>query len=213
MKGSMVLGVMACLAVGQLAIADITNVSGPMSSRSESAAIIGAPTFATNSAATNEAQQGFNERQNTFLNAAVSVDNNAQIANGGIVAGGQFVSSHMIFLNNPGGGRITHNNVVWTFDGDILGVMSNGNGGLEIASTSVLGSQTTTYPGSTFNARGMEGNDSYTVNGNMLTVNMTVTQPGDWIRVVTASPVPAPGAAILAALGMPVVSWMKRRKR
>ncbi len=34
----------------------------------------------------------------------------------------------------------------------------------------------------------MEGGDSYSVAGNQITVNMIVSQPGDWIRVVTAVP-------------------------
>ncbi len=205
-KASLALGLMVCLGVGSVASADITGVSGPMSTRGVAAMEIAAPAFATNAAATNEAQQGFNEQQDILLTTDVAVD-------GGMISSGTWVSSHMIFLNNPGGGRITHNDVVWTFDGDVLGVMSNSNGGLEMASTSILGSTTTTYPGSTFNARGFEGNDDYTISGNTLTVDMTVTQPGDWIRVVTASPVPAPGAALLAAFGLPIAGLAKRRKR
>jgi len=64
-------------------------------------------------------------------------------------------------------------------------VISQQNGQRE-ANSNYLGAAGTFYPRA-FGNRGMEANDSYIINGNQLTVNMQVTEPGDWIRVITAS--------------------------
>jgi hypothetical protein len=85
--------------------------------------------------------------------------------------------------------------------------MSDRHGDLEAASTGILGALGTTYPATGFAARGMEsgGNgiydDSYSIAGKFLTVDMYVSQPGDWIRVVTA-PVPVPAAAWMGLMLM-----------
>jgi hypothetical protein len=129
--------------------------------------------------AVNEHQQAFNERQNVPLAAPLAVD-------GGFIAAGTVVNSHMIFLNTEGDVGAVDDGVEWTFNGPILGVMSDQGGTLEAASSPILGAPGTTYPGA-FPYRGMEPRDSYTVAGNKITVNMGVSEPGDWIRVVTAA--------------------------
>jgi hypothetical protein len=58
----------------------------------------------------------------------------------------------------------------------------------------------------------MEGNrgtvgpwprDGYSISDNVLNVGMSVTEPGDWIRVVTApNPVPEPSTMILLGSGL-----------
>jgi hypothetical protein len=118
------------------------------------------------------------------------------IDGGGSIAMGTHVNSHMIFLNSLGTAALSYANVVWTFDGIILVVMSNGNGSFEVNSSFELGNSGTNYPMAPFNARGLEGNDSYVVAGNQITVNMLVTEPGDWIRVVTA--VSEPGTLLFS---------------
>ncbi len=173
--------------------------------------IISAPAFAIDDSpgAENSHQQAFNEIQGYILLADLSVD-------GGTILTGTTLDSHMIFLNTPGTSRTMDWSVDWTFDGDILGVMSDGWGALEVASSSFLGALDTTYPG-TLNGRGMEGSDSYLVSGNMITVSMLVTEPGDWIRVVTTStaPVPEPSTMILMGSGLfgLVVYNIRRRKQ
>ncbi len=205
-KIGVVAGVILAVGAAQSASAALVSVVGPNSSSGVAASIIGNPANALDSMATNQAQQGFDEAQNVLLGAAIAVDSPANS-----IAAGTRVNSQMIFLNKPSGqgGQLSQSNVVWTFDGPILGVMSDGIGQLEVNTTGILGAAGTNYPGATFAARGMENADSYSISGNTLTVNMAVSQPGDWIRVVTA--IPAPGAAILAMLGMPLIGWARRR--
>ena len=203
------------------ALTHVTQLSGD-SSFGESAAIISAPAAAMNSVAFNKAMQGFNEAQDVTLGPGVAVDG------GGTIAAGVVVNSHMIFLNKKDGvsGTLSHGNVRWAFDGLILGVMSDSTGSLEAASTSQLGAPGTTYD-APFTARGLEGipgngftaNDGYTVLGNAITVGMRVTQPGDWIRVLTISrqdpnfAVPEPTSMALFGLGVLGCGVVARRRR
>jgi hypothetical protein len=178
--------------------ADIVSVGAtPVSSAGIAASIISAPSLVENSLAFNSAQQGFNERQNVLLSANLQVD-------GGSIFAGTRVSSHMIFLNleDSRSGTLKHFGVEWEFDGEILGVMSDYLGNFETASTDFLGAVGTSYPATGFRARGMEGSDDYSIAGKFLTVDMYVSQPGDWIRVVTAAPVPVPAAAWMGLILM-----------
>ncbi len=209
MKLSPIFGFSAAFALSATAShAAIIGVAGPNSSAGAAAVEISAPPSIIDDApgAENLGQQGFNERQNVLLGSSINVD-------GGSVAAGTRVDSHMIFLNTAGNSpAVTHNGVVWSFSGTILGVMSDVGGTLEAASTAVLGAIGTTYP-SAFGNRGFEGADSYSVSGNQLTVNMRVTEPGDWIRVITASEVPVPGALPLMLAGIAGLGGLSRRRR
>jgi hypothetical protein len=159
--------------------------------------------------ATNTHQQAFNEQQNVLLTTNLGID-------GGSISSGTWVNSHMIFFNTQGNSTSTDANVKWTFDSIILGVMSDKPGNLEAASNGILGSLTTNYPGS-FGTRGLEGADSYSVAGNMITLTMRVSEPGDWIRVVTQgsgshSPVPEPGTILLLGTGLVgIVAWRRKK--
>lgn len=182
------------------AAAAILDVAGPMSFVGASglpelpganAAIVMPPADVCDDAAHAPGMRGFDEAQCVVLPERLWVD-------GGYIPEGTQVSSHMIFLNTgPGDERspAAHFDVTWVFDGPILGVMSSGRGGQEIVSSPFLGAPGTLYPTEPQIGRGLEDNnggsgpwshDGYTiVSPRMLRVGMSVTEPGDWIRVIT----------------------------
>lgn len=133
--------------------------------------------------ATNSNQQAFAEKQGVTLTRDIICDNK-------ILAEGETVNSHMIFYNENRSDVVKSDaDRVWTFDGEIICVMSSSNG-LDINnSNSLLAVPDTKYPG-TERGRGLEPNDDYTVNGNQISVSMTSGGSGDWIRVVTKSTTP-----------------------
>jgi hypothetical protein len=179
--------------------------------------IIAAPSQVTNTEAFNTIIQAFDEQQDVTLVDDLAVD-------GGTISAGTIVDSHMIFLNaennTPGlaFGLAGTPAVTFTFDGVILGVMSDREGNLEAASTPILGASGSTYE-APFAARGMESNDFinqandwYIVSGNTISLGMNVTQPGDWIRVVTAAPIPTPAAGLLLPVALGGMAALRRRK-
>lgn len=192
------------------ASATLISVTGPLSLRGGAPSIIVAPPDVNDGAASNIAQQGFDEVQNFVLVSSLAVD-------GGSIASGTTVSSHMIFLNNSSADGRTlneHIGVKWTFDGVILGVMSEYTGSFEIPSSPFLGAPGTLYPLAVFNARGIESDDSYSFIGNVLTFNSRIRQPGDWIRVITATnstDVPEP-TTLLLLTGASALFAARRRK-
>jgi hypothetical protein len=199
---------------------DILSVSGPDSLAGVAPAIIAAPSDALDDLVTNSGMQGFNEAQGAITTVAHGIDG------GGSIAIGTEVDSHMIFLNSEGGTFLSHFQVDWMFSRAILGVMSDRGGTLEAASTFELGAPGTNYtigPAgevAPFAARGIEaqGNGGGVTDGYLLLdpytlrVDMRVSEPGDWIRVVTSGPVvPVPGAALLGMLGLSVVGMKLRQ--
>ena len=189
--------------------AALISVSGAASSLGGNAEIISAPLNMGDDNATNQAQQGFNEIQNYLLTSDLQVDD-------GVISAGTTIDSHMIFLNTSVNTAASHIGVDWTFSGTILGVMSDYNGLLEAGSSSFLGASGTTYPGG-FSMRGLEGNlsncntqDCYSFFGDTLSLTMRVSEPGDWIRVITVSDnvsintaqVPEPSTLLIFSLGL-----------
>lgn len=200
----------------------LIGTNGSVSSAGGVASIIAAPPDVNDDAAFNDAIQAFNEIIGHVLTADLSVD-------GGIISKGTRVDSHMIFLNSgPGnsGALVEHgaggnrNTATFTFDGDILGVMSDGPGALEVASSPFLGAIGTLYPVAAFAARGLEGNPSdgrrnddwYEALGSTISLGMRVTEPGDWIRVVTVSTVPIPAALPLLGGGLAALGFFGWRR-
>lgn len=180
---------------------------------SEGGIIIDAPDSTAVNATVSDLMQGFNEKQNVFLQEDLEVDFN------NFIAAGTEVNSHMIFLDGPGRIR-TEQTAEWLFDGEILGIMSDPSGNLEAASNSILGAQGTQY--GSFRARGLEAGserNGYSVDGNKLNLTMAVTSPGDWIRVVTKAnptqsvPEPASILGLLAVGAFGTASTLKRKKK
>ena len=147
-------------------------------------------------------QFGFNETQGVVLNRTIDV-------RGGTIAKGTRVDSHLIFLNSKGKEDVTRT-ATWEFSGEIIGVMTDSLG-KDMAATNDLFQYGTYFQEVTthdpiasqqwFNALGLEGVDYANIvgGGNFLRVNMRVTEPGDWIRVLTVSEVPVPAALFMFA--------------
>lgn len=185
------------------ASAAIVSVSGPLSTLGTAPEIIAAPTDLLDDLVTNTGMQGFDEAQNVVVPVELELDD-------GKIAKGERVSSHMIFLNQEGRDLLEHTGVEWVFDRPIIGVMSDRNGKLEEASTPFLGAIDTTYPAA-FPLRGLESGDSYSFSGKVLSIDLAVTQPGDWVRVVTTA-VPVPAALPLMAGALGGLGLLRTRK-
>lgn len=198
--------------------AGLISVIGPNSNLGTLPSIIGAPAHVLDDIVTNTGMQGFDEAQNVTTSIAYTTDS-------GVIAAGTTVDSHMIFLNTQGPNLGVHAGAVWTFSGNILGIMSDRGGFLEAASSAELGAPGTNYTvgagAPPFPARGLESNngtglganDGYQmVAPNVLRVSMRVTEPGDWIRVVTASTVPEPATLGILGLGLTVLGFARRRR-
>jgi hypothetical protein len=159
--------------------------------------IIGAPVSVGDTY--NSAPQGFNEVQGFTLAQDITVD-------GGIISAGTFVDSQMIFLNPSPGNTINYHGASFTFDGNILGVMSDIS--MVDATNAFLGNYGTDYSGAT---SGLElgaplfpfGVEGYSISGNVLGLNLA---GNDFIRVITVSQqtpsVPEPGSVALLAIGL-----------
>jgi len=130
------------------------------------------------------------------------------------------LDSHLIFLNSASSGQnyIDHTQE-WKFDGAILGVMSNKSGSLMNDTNSLFAIGAYFNDGGSslpFAAAGLEQNniltgDGYVINGLLLNLRMEVTEPGDWIRVITASAVPVPAALFL--FGPALLGFMGLRRK
>ena len=193
--------------LGTIATLACSNANALLLSGLDIIAAPGSVEDKTPNGATNGNMQAFNEAQGVFLTTDLEVDD-------GFILAGKEVNSHMIFLNRNERKHLESLNTKWVFDGKILGVMSDTAGELERNSNELLGAEFTYYPGS-HNSRGLEGGDKYSFVDNTLTVSMKVNEPGDWIRVVTASvaPVPEPSTILLFTTGLVGIAGIAKRKR
>lgn len=127
------------------------------------------------------------------------------------IAQGTFVRSHYIHFDAPPGGSGAIQGFV-KFDRPIIGVIVlNTPGFRHLDDSDFLGAPTLFTSGSDF--RGMEMvNDSFTItpSGDTLQFSMGISQPGDFIRVLTEGDVPAPGTLALA--GCSLLALHRRRR-
>lgn len=188
-----VLGV--SLLVSAQASAAVLSVTGDVT-------LIAAPGTVSNATpGNNTTMYAFDEIQNFLLGADL-------VTSSGTILAGTRVNSQMILLNRESGRSSLELAGAVTFDSMILGLITT-TAGLA-ATDAILGAAGTTY--ATFFARGLEGGETLGIAGDTLSLVLRVTQPGDWLRVVTiaAIPVPAAGFLLLGALGG--LAALRRRK-
>lgn len=160
----------------------------------------------------------WNEQQNHLLASNLRVN---AIAPGlynsdsdlveGIVSAGTRVASHYIHFDSPGGSAASASGSV-TFDADILGVICVGDTSAahHLDDSDFLSAGTLYSNG--VNARGLElsRNEFFTISADRRTVsfNFRISNPGDYMRVVTSVPTPGSMALAMASAGM-----LARRRR
>lgn len=145
---------------------------------------------------------GFDESQNTTLTSALTPDQGAALANGTTVA------SHYIFYD-PTSGTIRG---TVTFDAKILAILSST---AALAATDYLANTGVTYLNPAL--RGLEPGDLVSFSGNTVSLDLTASSPGDYIRVLTEySPganVPEPGSVALAGVALAGLLASSRRRK
>ena len=164
--------------------------------------------------------QVFSETQDLTLTGALSVNAVAPgkykngVGSGGTIAAGTDVDSYFALFDS-GGKSVTYGAVTLTFSTPVLGVIFDDS--QLNKSDSILGISSTKYPtGGTY--RGQEVGDSTQIsaNGYSITLDDTVSSPGDDIRIITAagtSVAPEPGSLALLAGGLTTVGVWRRRAR
>lgn len=167
---------------------------------------------------TNNKQKGFNEAQGVLLTRDITVDNHKSPASSSIISKGTYVDSHLIFFNSDGDTR-KESTATWAFSGAVLGVMANTSGS-NLLDTNDLFANGNYFSNPSkgliapFPNLGLEGGDSYSFIGDtVLDLKLVVTEPGDWIRVITAanvSAVPVPASAFL--FGPALLGFIARRR-
>jgi hypothetical protein len=163
-------------------------------------------------------QQAFNEKQSVYLTSDLTITNHYGSTT---ILAGTTVDSHIIFLNTASGSASKTN--TWTFDGEILAVLEDDHG-LEMAATDTLFANGTYFTGGTgitsgsgFQYQGLEiglfgAYDNFSIlSMTDLEVKMSVSEPGDWIRVITTSAVPVPAALFLFAPALLGLLGLRRK--
>lgn len=145
------------------------------------------------------------------------------------ISTGQRVDSYMIFLNRADSSNTLLNaTATFEFSTQVLGIFGNErtSSGNDLDATDYLASMTIYTD---FNSRGIENNndgslvaplraggapnDEITFDGaSKVELTFYVTQPGDWVRVVTVTAVPLPAALPLMLVGLGGLAFVARRR-
>lgn len=191
--------------------ATITGLSG-------SSVVIAAPSSVTAQAPGNvSAVIAFTERENVLLASDLVVD-------GGVIAAGTRVDSHMILFNPIDESKMLLSiGYDFEFSQSILGTI--GTQPSLVATHGLLGTVGATYGP----LHGLEGDDVImTGGGTRVTGILNAIQPGDWFRVITTTaslvetevlsdpgpgpaPVPLPATGLMLALGLLGLAAAQRR--
>lgn len=160
----------------------------------------------------------WNEVQNFALDRSVAIDASSTgtynqlsdliTANLGV---GTVVRSHYIHFDvAPQSSASIQGRV--RFDSQIIGVIVlNTPSARHLDDSDFLGAPTLFTHG--VDARGLEfATDAFriTISGDAIEFDLSITQPGDFIRVLTAGDIPAPGALALAGTGVLALSRRRR---
>lgn len=140
--------------------------------------------------------RAFNELQGVTLLGNLAV-------RGGSIAAGTRVDSHFLVFD-PAVGRVARGSV--TFNRQILGVATTR---ALLDGSNFLGLPVVTYAFG--GASGLEANDIVSFAGNVLSYNLTASNPSDSIRILTAVPEPTSWAMLIAGFGL--VGAAARRRR
>jgi hypothetical protein len=139
---------------------------------------------------------GFDEDQHIVLSAPLVVDIGSSLPAGAIVA------SHYVFFD-PGPSQSLIGTV--DFDAEVLAIITSTS---HLAQSDVLINAGVHYLNPV--ARGLERRDAVTISGpRQILFDTTASNPGDYVRVLTASPLPAaavvvpePSIFVLLSLGV-----------
>jgi hypothetical protein len=160
----------------------------------------------------------WNEIQNFALDRVVAIDafspgtyNQAGDLVTASLGVGTMVRSHYIHFDvSPQTSATIQGRV--RFDSQIIGVIVvNASGARHLDDSDFLGAPTLFTHGSDF--RGLEfATDAFriTILGDAIEFDLTIAQPGDYIRVLTQGDIPAPGALSIAGLALLTISRRKR---